>query len=200
MQNNQTLQQNLAQPLESQLREMYGRLAYTHKTHLKMADALIDRYTLVKRVEIGLSALSSGTLVVAAFGDSKWGTLFGAVLSTILLGLILYVKEESMGEYAQRHTETASKLWGLRERMLSLLTDLRAGADVETIRTARDDVNSQLEAIYKAAPRTDGKSYAAAQNALKNAEELYFSEKELDHLLPPALRTSQSTPADVEKS
>ena len=95
-----------------------------------------------------------------------------------------------MGAEAQRHIETASKLWGLREGMLSLITDLRGGRDEATIRVRRDEINGQLEVIFKAAPRTDGKAYAAAQNALKNAEELYFSDDELDHLLPRALRVS----------
>ena len=52
----------------------------------------------------------------------------------------------------------------------------------------RDEINAELEAIYKAAPRTDSKAYAAAQDALKNQEELYFSDRELDHLLPKELR------------
>lgn len=184
------------EPLESQLREMYGRVAYTHKTHMKMADALIDRYQFVKKVEIWLSAITSSALVLAVFGDSRCGTIVGAILSTILLAVVLYVKEENMGAEAQRHTETASKLWGLREGLLSLLTDLRGGGDETEIRARRDEVNEQLEAIYKAAPCTDGKAYAAAQNALKNAEELYFSDDELDHLLPPALRVGTGKGAE----
>ena len=183
-----TAEKNKPEPLESQLREMYGRVAYTHKTHMKMADALIERYHFVKKIEIWLSAVTSSALVLAVFGDSHCGTIVGAILSTILLGVVLYVKEENMGAEAQRHTETAAKLWGLREGMLSLITDMRGGCDEVQIRVRRDEINGQLEIIYKAAPRTDGKAYAAAQNALKNAEELYFSDCELDHLLPPALR------------
>ena len=52
--------------LEGQLREMYGRVAYTHKTHEKMADGYIARYKVIKRIEIALSAVSSGSLVLAA--------------------------------------------------------------------------------------------------------------------------------------
>lgn len=121
-------------PLESQLREMYGRVAYTHKTHLKMADALLDRYKRVKLLEIGLSALTSSALLLAVFGDSRCGTIVGAILSTIFLGVVLYVKEENMGEEGQRHTEIAAKLWGLREGLLSLLTDLRGSGATDEIR------------------------------------------------------------------
>lgn len=177
--------------LEQQLREMYGRLAYTHKTHEKMADACIARYKLIKRWEIALSALSSGSMVIAIWGEARAATIVGALLSTLVLALMLYFKEEHLGQDAQKHTETASRLWGLREAMLSLLVDFRGGAGEAETSRGRDAINSELEIVYKAAPRTDGKAYAAAQEALKNAEELYFSESELDHLLPGVLRISK---------
>ncbi|CAB3738116.1 SLATT domain-containing protein [Achromobacter piechaudii] len=174
--------------LEGQLREMYGRVAYTHKTHEKMADGYIARYKLIKRIEIALSAISSGSLVIAALGDSKAGTIAGALLSTVLLGLLLYFKEASLGEQAQKHTVTASKLWGVRERLLSVLVDLARGGSIDAAAAARDSMNEELEQIYRSAPRTDAKAYVAAQNALKHQEELFFSDSELDHLLPKQLR------------
>jgi len=176
--------------LESQLREMYGRVAYTHKTHEKMADGYIGRYKVIKTIEICLSAIASGSLLFAVFGDSQCATILGAALSTILLGLTLYFKEGSLGEQAQKHTVVAAKLWGIREALLSLLADLHDGRTFEEIRRVRDELNEKLEDIYKNAPRTDGAAYAKAQNALKNAEELYFSDDELDKLLPKKLRTN----------
>lgn len=182
--------------LENQLREMYGRLAYTHKTHEKMADSYVKRYRRIKFWEITLSAVTSGSLLLAVFGDSKCGTVVGAGLSTILLGLVLFVKEGNLGEQAQRHSETAAKLWGLREKLLSLLVDLRSGHAEDNIRQTRDEVNASLENIYKVAPRTNGDAYAEAQKALKTQEELFFSDSELDHLLPSALRVSPNKSTD----
>ena len=174
--------------LEGQLREMYGRVAYTHKTHEKMADGYIARYKVIKRIEIALSAVSSGSLVLAALGDGKSGTIVGAVLSTVLLGLLLYFKEASLGEQAQKHTVTASRLWGVRERLLGVLVDLTRSGAMDVAAAARDSINEELEEIYRGAPRTDGKAYAAAQKALKHQEELFFSDSELDHLVPKQLR------------
>ena len=85
--------------LEGQLREMYGRAAYTHKTHEKMADRCISKYKTIKTAELVLSALSASSLILAVFGETKSGTIIGAVLSTILLGLLLYFKEANLGEY-----------------------------------------------------------------------------------------------------
>lgn len=177
--------------LEGQLREMYGRAAYTHKTHEKMADGYIRRYRFIKTLEILLSALAAGSLLLAVFGDSRVGTIVGAVLSTVLLGFTLYFKEAALGEQAQKHTVVGSKLWGVREALLSLLVDMHDGREIEEIRTERDRLNELLEEIYKAAPRTDGKAYAAAQKALKADEELYFTDAELDRMLPKRLRVAK---------
>lgn len=175
--------------LEGQLREMYGRAAYTHKTHEKMADGYIRRYRVIKTVEIWLSALAAGSLLLAVFGDSRPGTIAGAVLSTVLLGFTLYFKEAALGEQAQKHTVVGSKLWGVREALLSLLVDMHDGRAIEEVRAERDRLNELLEEIYKSAPRTDGAAYAAAQQALKADEELFFTDAELDRMLPKRLRT-----------
>ena len=62
---------------------------------------------------------------------------------------------------------------------------------VEDVRRERDRLNQLLEEIYKGAPRTDGKAYAAAQKALKADQELFFSDSELDHMLPQRLRSQR---------
>lgn len=179
--------------LEGQLREMYGRAAYTHKTHQKMADGYIARYKLIKLVEIVLSAATTTSLLVALFGKSEVATAVGAVLSAILAGCALYFKEASLGEQAQLHTEVGAKLWGAREALLSLLVDLQDGRPVEEVRQQRDRLNAELEDIYKAAPRTNSKAYGEAQEALKNAEELFFTDEELNKMLPKQLRSNAGT-------
>lgn len=174
--------------LEGQLREMYGRAAYTHKTHEKMADGYVARYKCIKLIEIVLSAATTTSLLVALFGDSDAATAVGAVLSAILAGCTLYFKEASLGEQAQMHTEVGAKIWGVREALLSLMVDLKDGRAMVEIRQERDHLNAVLEDIYKAAPRTNPKSYAAAQKALKEEEELYFSDEELNKMLLKQLR------------
>lgn len=177
--------------LDDQLREMYGRVAYTHKTHEKMADGCVRHYKRIKNVEIVLSSLATSSLILSILGDSKPGTILGASLSTVLLALTLYFKEASLGEHAQKHTAVASKLWGVRERLLSLLIDMHDGKPEDEVRSQRDDINKELEEIYKGAPRTDASAYAAAQRALKSEEDLYFSDAEIDMMLPKQLRRTK---------
>jgi len=184
---------NPSTALEGQLREMYGRAAYTHKTHQKMADGYVTKYKRIKLIEIVLSAATTTSLLVALFGKSEAATAVGAVLSAILAGCALYFKEASLGEQAQLHTEVGAKLWGAREALLSLLVDLQDGRPVEEVRLQRDRLNAELEDIYKAAPRTNSKAYSDAQEALKNAEELFFTDEELNKMLPKQLRSNAGT-------
>ena len=174
--------------LDDQLREMHGRVAYTHKTHEKMADAYIRQYKRIKNAEIVLSSLATSSLVLSILGDSKLGTIIGAIFSTVLLALTLYFKEASLAEQAKKHTAVASELWCAREQLLSLLVDMKDGLPSEEIRRQRDVINKALVEVYKGAPRTDQRAYAAAQRALKTDEDLYFSDAELDLMLPKMLR------------
>ena len=62
----------------------------------------------------------------------------------------------------------------------------------EEIRHQRDVINKVLVEIYKGAPRTDRRAYAAAQRALKTSEDLFFSDAELDLMLPSILRRTST--------
>jgi hypothetical protein len=157
-----------------------------------MADNYIARYKRIKVAEIALSAATASSLLYALFGDKPIGTIVGAVLSTVLLGFTLYFKEAALGEQGQLHTEVGAKLWGVREQLLSLLVDLQDGRPVPEVRRIRDQLNQSLEGMYKAAPRTNAKAYAAAQEALKEAEELFFNDDELNRMLPKSLRIPPS--------
>jgi hypothetical protein len=94
------------------------------------------------------------------------------------------------GAETQKHREAASDIWNVRESYLSLLTDIRdASVPLTKLRTRRDELQSALHKIYKAAPRTDDVAYGKAQTALKDNEELTFSDAEIDAFLPAPLRS-----------
>ena len=49
--------------LEDQIRECYGRVVYTHKTHERMADRCADTLRVYKLSQIVLSALTTAGAV-----------------------------------------------------------------------------------------------------------------------------------------
>lgn len=179
--------------LESQIRECFGRVAYSHKTHERKADHAKTRLGRFKWANIVLSALITGGAAGVVF--SKDQPFYGYITAVLSIGSLIfnsYLKEVDPGKLAQIHTETAADLWNVRESYLSLLTDIiDERFPITGLRQRRDGLQAALFKIYRTAPRTDGKAYAEAQDRLKNKEDLTFSEKEIDDMLPQTLRRSE---------
>jgi hypothetical protein len=176
--------------LESQLRECFGRCVYTHKTHEKMAERSATGLRRVKWAQIILAALTTGGAVGVIF--DKTSVLFAyatAALSISMLILNSYTKDLNPGQEAQKHRDAASEIWNVREAYLSLLTDIRDSTiSVADLRKRRDALQAQLHEVYRSAPHTNSKAYGQAQDALKNHEELTFSDAEIDAFLPAPLK------------
>ena len=175
--------------LEGQLRECYGRVVYSHKTHEKCADILLELQGHIKLAQIIISAIVTGGIVSTFFDAGKVGAAISAVLSTGLLALNAYTKDYDLGEIAQKHRQAGAELWIVREKYLSLLTDIRTG-DVllESIRARRDALLDELHAVYVGAPSTNFKAYSRAQESLKKLEDMTFSDEEIDAFLPKELK------------
>ena len=175
--------------LEGQLRECYGRVVYSHKTHEKCADILLERQGHIKLAQIIISAIVTGGIVSTFFDAGKAWAAISAVLSTGLLALNAYTKDYDLGEIAQKHRQAGAELWIVREKYLSLLTDIRTGdVSLESIRARRDALLDELHAVYVGAPSTNFKAYSRAQESLKKLEDMTFSDEEIDAFLPKELK------------
>lgn len=178
--------------IEAQIRECFGRVAWTHKTQEKCADILLKRQNIIKIAQIILSAMATTGILVAVFGKNEVIGIISAIISTVLLALNTFTKNYDLGGMAQKHAASASLLWNVREKYLSLLTDIRSSSiTIDEIRKRRDDLQEQLYNVYKGAPRTISKAYKEACEALKENEELTFADAEIDALLPSQLRKTK---------
>lgn len=70
---------------------------------------------------------------------------------------------------------------------MALLVDFET-LSTEEIVSRRDALTIKTAEIYDEAPITDSKSYAKAQEQLKNKESQFFTREELDKMLPIGLR------------
>ena len=175
--------------LEGQLRESFGRVVYTHKTHEKCADILLDRLSTIKLWQIILSAITTGGFISAFFGAGNIGAAIGVMVSTSLLVLNAYTKNYDLGELAQKHKQAANDIWLIREKYLSLITDLAMGEKpTETLQQERDALVDELHSVYSGAPSTTFQAYRKAQQALKQNEDMTFSDQEIDAFLPKELK------------
>lgn len=179
--------------LEDQLRECYGRVVYTHKTHERMADRLTATLTRYKVAQIVLTALTSTGAVSVMATDEAWIEIATVAVSFLTLFVSTYLKNFDPGSEAQKHRDAAAKLWNIRECYLSLITDLPETSR-EVVIQRRDELQASLAGLYLAAPQTDGKAYVEAQDRLKNMEDLTFTDGEIDCFLPLSLKRSGGRP------
>lgn len=181
--------------LESQIRECFGRVVWTHKTQEKCADILFERNSSFKLTQIILSAITTTGILASLFINAQWVKMVSAFISFALVCINAYLKQYNLGEIAQRHAEAAADIWDIRESYFSLLTDLRLdpNVDIEEIKKRRDELQNRLKEIYKCSPRTISRAYSDATKALKECEEMTFSDEEIDKFLPENLhRTHRS--------
>nr|WP_312578919.1 SLATT domain-containing protein [Sedimentibacter sp.] len=175
--------------LESQIREAYGRVTYTQTCHDKIISRLLKTNDRIKVWQIVLSAITTSGFIVAIFTEDKIASILGAIISLLLLVLNSYTKNFNLIEMAQEHKVASDSLWKIREEYVSLLTDFDI-LEPDVIMRKRDELQDRTSQVYSNSPRTDGKSYAEAQKALKNDEEQTFSENEIDIMLPNSIRRS----------
>ncbi len=179
--------------LESQIREIYGRTIYTHKTHEKCADLLKCRYDCLKFIDISLSVITMSSIVFHVFGENDITEKISITASALLLGLKLFSYNYNLLTIAEKHKQAALNILEVREKLLSLLVDIRIGnKEISQLQQIRDELNERLVNTYSGAPKTINKAYAIASKALKVNEEFTFSDAEIDQFLPEGLRRANS--------
>ncbi|PIR38562.1 MAG: hypothetical protein COV35_06475 [Alphaproteobacteria bacterium CG11_big_fil_rev_8_21_14_0_20_39_49] len=176
---------------ESHIRQCYGRVVYSHKTHEKCADILTDKLNLVANMQIILSAISAGGIITVLFDSNGMvAKIITALSATMLSAITMYFKQNDIALSIQEHKATAMQLWGVRESYESLLSDIRFEViDIGEIRSIRDKLQNKLHDVYNSAPRTFYKGYKEAQDSLKNKEDMTFSDEEIDAFLPEHLKS-----------
>lgn len=173
--------------LRSQLREEYGKVTYSYTCFLKYVQILEKREKAVDIIQIILSALSTVGLISILNLDNFWVKLLSAIVSSILLALTLYTNRFRLSDDIRSYTQGSDDYWKIRADYLSLLTDMDE-LDAAEIVKRRDALIERTDETNRKYPKTNEKVYRKAQKALKNEEEQFFSDEELDMMLPKHLR------------
>lgn len=174
------------------IRESFGRVVYSHKTHEKNAEIYSCRATAIKWVNIILTTLTSGTLISTIITSQNILIYISTALSALTLAFIIFQLSFNPETEAEKHRQIAKELWYVREKYVNLMADLlNQKISEETIVSRRDNLIEELKMIYKFAPITTTKSYRKAQKALKINEELTFSDEEIDQFLPQELKSKK---------
>ncbi|WP_394361400.1 SLATT domain-containing protein [Amycolatopsis sp. SB7-3] len=182
--------------LFAQVRESFGRVVYSQKTHEKQSDLCFRKHRRQQAALVAFTAISTGTFLASLLGNfvspqiAGLATSFIAIVVTVLS---LGAKNFKFGEESEAHRDVASRLWDVRESYLSLISDLMSGATSDDeARARRAALQEAARAAYSAAPRTSNKAFKKASEGLKRNEEMTFTSREIDLFLPEALRLKES--------
>jgi hypothetical protein len=177
------------------IRESFGRVAYSHKTHEKTAEIEDRNSKIVKWANIVLTALTSGTLISTIVTNQNTFLYVSAILSSLMLGFMLFQLNFNPAARAEKHRYVAKELWYIREKYVNFMADIiNKKLNDELIISKRDQLIEELRLIYRFAPQTDSKAYKKARKALRINEELTFSDEEIDQFLPNELKLKKNLP------
>lgn len=179
----------VSEPLLTSIRESFGRVVYTHKTHEKQIELLVRNLTRARWLEAILISLTAGGAISVLFGTGFWFQLITAIFASAATAVTIYQLSFNPEHAIRDHRKSARLLWLIREKYINLIVDLTDGAiDEEGGRKQRDNLLKELQEIYLEAPDTTPKAYHFAQEALKRREEFSFQDKEIDEFLPKPLK------------
>jgi hypothetical protein len=171
------------------IRESFGRVVYTHKTHEKQIELLTRSLSIARWMEAILISLTAGGAITVLFGTGFWVQFITAILASAATTVTIYQLSFDPYHVIRDHRKCARHLWLIREKYINLLADLIDGAiDEEEGRGRRDGLLKELQQVYMDAPDTSAKAYSIAQVALKIKEEMTFSDEEIDKFLPKPLK------------
>lgn len=174
---------------EGQIRQLFASVVWTHKIQEKQADIYRNRYRCMETIKILLSALTSSGIISVLFVDNFWLKVVSAILSGISLFVSIYCETYDLKTEANHHKRTALSLLSLRERIISLLSDIKCNKlSYDEIVSIKATLYDEYFNICDVAKDTCEKAVNKATKALKIRKDNTYSDSEIDSFLPIILR------------
>jgi hypothetical protein len=177
------------------LRLTFGHVVHRHRAHTKRAHATARWHRSMQGAE-ALSMIAVTILAArAAFGGSEAYATAAAIVAVLALATLVVHLTFDLDRSAQAHAACASRLWMIRERYRSLLSDLRDGViGIDVARRQRDLLMEELHAIYESAPPTDPQAYRTAGETVAATDDGALTDEEIDLFLPTSLQKPRNSP------
>lgn len=175
--------------LISVIREIYGRVVWSHKTHEKERELNTKKARRDRWINVVLMALTTTGVLASIPLGTEWVTFVAAVLAFISTGFAIYQISFSPEIEVHQQRQAAKALLIERDRLVLLIEwAMSEGTSMDEIRKEIKATVDRLGQIYAASPDTSSEAYTLATKGLKFNEELTFTVKEVDMLLPEKLR------------
>lgn len=168
----------------AEVRNTYGRVAYTHKTHEKDAERKRGQAWWIKIDNVAVIGVTAAAAILAPLLETAWAAWVAAASAIIALVFAAFQLSFDPAGEANGHTLAAKSYLALRDDYRRLIADA-GGLSLDILRARRDELAKTLQRLNESAPPTSNKAYDQARQALRGTEELAFSDEEYLHLLDP---------------
>jgi hypothetical protein len=181
------------------IRELYGRVAWTHKTYEKERAIWTGRVHLVRWTNVVLIGFTSILAIIGAIVNSQMIFVLTSVVGAVSTAFVVYQLSFNPERMETDHRMAAKRLLCLRDRYLILIQEAMSGSTpTEQLQSKLESLQRETSMVYEYAPDSSSKAFLAASEALKVKEELTFSCEEIDSLLPEDLRHTRKMPSEKE--
>lgn len=196
---NRTSDTNSSQEFLSVVRELYGRVVWTQKTHEKDRERWSRWVAGTRWANVLLVGITSILATVGAICDSQVIFIITSVFGAVSTGFIVCQLSFNPEKKESEHRIAAKRLLYLRDQYLILIQETMTDSlPLKELQNRLKALQREVSVVYEYAPDSSAQAYTAAGDALKNNEELTFAPEEIDLLLPEGLRLTAQAPQEEE--
>lgn len=178
---------------ESEIRQIFASVVWTHKIQEKQADIYLSRYNILKNLKIILSAVTTSGICGVVFIDKYWLEVVTAIISVISLSINAYFKEYDLKSLQKQHKQSALQLLKLRNNIISVLCDIKLGRyDEKNLLNKRDEILVRMHDIERNCLDASSKAVDKASKNLNNRKDNTYSDDEIDSFLPILARKNKN--------
>lgn len=180
---------NKYQLLLDEVRQNFTSVVWTHKIQEKQADIYRENYSMLESINIFAAALTSCGIVSTIFCNSLSAKIIAALLSFVTVAITTYFRSFDIKNMEKQSKDAANRLVVVRNDLLHIIAEIHMKSrSVDDINHDYIQIMNALNKIYVEAPSTTQKAVERAAAALEIDNDYTYTEEEIDHFLPPALR------------
>jgi hypothetical protein len=136
--------------LQDHLNLTFSQVSERHRAHSKTAESYRKWHRRLKGCEALLIGSVSLTAAAAAYGYGRFPAIAAASMAGIALIALLIDLTFDFEHAAHAHASCSARLWEVRDKYASLLSDLSGGVlSVADARQRRDQLMSEVRAAYE---------------------------------------------------
>lgn len=179
----------------AEIRQTFGRVAVTHKTHEKDAERKARQALMLTWANLIVITVTLGATLVGFITHGTLAQIIAIASAVVAFGFGCIQLSFQPQKEASDHRSSAKALLNIRDEYCSLIAAQNDGTITtgELLQT-KTVLSARLAEMFANAPQTSSRAYKKAEEVLGKREGLTFTAAEIDRMLPAELRGTPEPP------